>query len=315
MARGGKLRRWAAALACALALALALAGCGVDAAGQIPADPMTPATAAPANMPKATASGTSTPSQVAVQVLKPALRGVSAQGHGTRATPVSPLELPAGTLFLNPASGRKEIIDPAITRSAVLMGDSQSGGAAGVKATDTWVERALTAQGYKVHFVGAGGRGFVAGTSKSPNYPDSVESGRALLPYGNPALVVVQGGGNDAALGAPDAQIRANAARLVRDLRASYPTSKFLLIGTLAKGGAKGSANAGGRRSEVDATLGDFARRNGLPFISAGDWLTRYRLTGEMADRVHLTADGHTVLTGVLAGKLGAMGLKGPAAG
>ena len=216
-------------------------------------------------------------------------------------------DLPAGTMMLNPASGRNEILDPAVARTAVLMGDSQSTGAAGIDSAHTWVAAGLAARGYKVAVVGAPGTGFVAGTHLHANYPEAVESGAVTLPYGNPALVVVQGGGNDAAQGATDAQIEHNAQRLLRDLKSSYPSSEFLFIGTLSAGAA-----AGGRREQVDALLAEFARRNGARFISAADWITRYGLEHKMADGVHLNAKGHAVLTGILAGKLKDMGLAAP---
>ncbi|MFQ4147164.1 SGNH/GDSL hydrolase family protein [Arthrobacter sp. LAPM80] len=219
-------------------------------------------------------------------------------------------DLPAGSLVLNPASGRKEVIDPDIAREAVLFGDSQSAGAAGIKAPDTWVEKGIAASGYKVHFLGAGGIGFVARNGKYLNYLDALTSGQVVLPYGNPALVVVQGGGNDAGRGATNAQILSNAADLLRELKASYPVSDFLFIGTLARATAAG----GGRRSEVDAVLAGFAKDNGIPFISAGDWLTGYSLTRKMADGVHLTKAGHKELAVVLAGKIKALGLVGPEA-
>jgi len=196
-----------------------------------------------------------------------------------------------------------------ISGTAVLLGDSQSGGAAGVAASHTWVNLGLQAQGYTVDTVAAGGTGFVAHSGKAPNYLDAVESGKAVLPQGDPGLMVIQGGGNDAALGATDAAILANATRLLKTLRARYPDSKFLLIGTLAKG----SANGGGRRTEVDTLLAGFAQRNELPFIGAGDWLSKYHLTHQLADKVHLTASGHVKLAKVLAARLKAMGLQAPA--
>lgn len=277
MYRGRALRSWAAVLVCALALA----GCGLGATTRPAAlAGATPSLAAPAQ-PRPMTTPDATP---------------------------TPWNLPAGSLYLNPASGREEVIDPSVGRTAVLIGDSQSSGAAGVKGADTWVERGLSAQGYAVRFVGAGGIGFAARTSKAANYPDGVESGKTRLPFGNPALVVVQGGGNDATRGVPDAVILANAARLVKDLKASYPTSKFLFIGTLAKGAGHG----GGRRTQVDGLLAGFAQRNGLEFISVGDWLSRYGVAGSLADAVHLDASGHQVLARVLAGRLETLGLRGP---
>lgn len=232
--------------------------------------------------------------------------GGRATDPGHKDETVTVWDLPAGARVVNPVSGRTEVIDPAIARSAVLFGDSQSAGAKGVSAADTWVAGGLAARGYEVHFVGAAGIGYAAKTSWSANYPDSVENGTVLLPYGNPALVVVQGGGNDAAQGVSDAEILAQAARLLKDLKASYPTSKYLFIGTLAGG------TPGGRRTQVDALLAGFARRNGAMFVSSADWLTRYGVTNQMADNVHLTAGGHQVLAKVLAGELAALQLEAP---
>lgn len=230
-----------------------------------------------------------------------------------QATPVTgPVSASVGerltnSLVLNPASGRYESLDANIARTAVLIGDSQSAGAAGVSAADTWVERGLTASGYTVKFVGAPGIGFTRGYARFGSYPDALDNGQMVLPYGIPALVVVQGGGNDASAGATDAEILANAGRLLRGLEASYPNSPYLFIGTLARGG-----KAGGRRTEVDTLMAGFAQRNGAYFISAGDWLTRYGLSNKMADSVHLTLEGHQELSKVLASRLKDLKLQGP---
>ena len=221
----------------------------------------------------------------------------------------TPWDLPAGTLIMNPVSGREEIIDPGVAGQAVLFGDSQSAGAQGVQAAQTWVEMGLSSQGYKVNFMGHGGIGFVAKTSTAANYPEALESGKVTVPFGNPALVVVQGGGNDAGSGATDAQIVANAERLLRELKASYPTSEFLMIGTLGRGGAA----SGGRRGQVDSVLAGFAKGNGILFISPRDWLTRYGVSKKMADGVHLTASGHQELAKVLASELKTLRLQAPA--
>ncbi|MHA7175505.1 SGNH/GDSL hydrolase family protein [Arthrobacter sp. Sr24] len=219
-------------------------------------------------------------------------------------------DLPPGSLVLNPASGRREVINPEVWRTAVLIGDSQSSGAAGVTSAQTWVVHGLAERGYTVDFVGGGGTGFTAASERRGNYPDALDSGQMLLPYGDPALVVIQGGGNDAARGASDAQILANADRLLRQLKASYPQAEFLLIGTLARGGRDG-----GRRTQVDTLLAGFAKSNGVPFISTGDWITRYGVGNKMTDGVHLTASGHSALSRVLADRLKTMKLQGPVEG
>jgi acyl-CoA thioesterase-1 len=76
------------------------------------------------------------------------------------------------------------------------------------------------------------------------------------------------------------------------------------MVGTLGRGAHYG----GGRRSEVDALLGRVADQHGLSFVSAGDWLTRYNLTGSMADRVHLNRQGHAALGAVFGQRLESMG-------
>jgi len=299
MAHATMARRGAALLLCILAAS----GCGLSASanGPVVAGAVTTQASAPA---------TSAPSTSMAPSPNHAPDSGRAKNQQAPEEAVSPWDLPSGALYVNPASGRKEIIDPAIARSAVLIGDSQSGGASGVKASDTWVGLGLAARGYKVSMIAVGGTGFVSNTSAWPNYPDAVESGKAVLPFGNPALVVVQGGGNDASRGVPDAEILTNAARLLKDLKVTYPRSKILFIGTLAKG----SADGGGRRTQVDTLLAGFAHSNGLNFVSAGDWVTRYGVSGKMADGVHLTGEGHKVLAGVLSDKLKSMGLNGPAA-
>ncbi|MBW4094655.1 MAG: SGNH/GDSL hydrolase family protein, partial [Acidobacteria bacterium] len=149
-----------------------------------------------------------------------------------------------------------------------------------------------------------GGTGYVASFSNTGNYPDALEHGDWHIPYGKVPLVVIEGGGNDATHGATDTAIIANATRLVKDLKASYPDAKFIMVGTLARGANYG----GGRRTEVDTLLRHFANDQGIAFISAGDWITRYGLGTHMADSVHLKPAGHKILTDVLAAQLTSVG-------
>ncbi|MCU1634739.1 MAG: lipolytic enzyme, partial [Micrococcaceae bacterium] len=157
---------------------------------------------------------------------------------------------------IDPISGGPglQLADPG--RTALLVGDSQSGGAAGVPADRTWTQAGLRGAGYDVAFVGAGGTGFVAASSTgAANYPSSLTQGQWLLPCADPALIVVQGGGNDAAEGATDAEVIGGADVVVSTLTRVYPSATILMIGTLARGAAEG----GGRRTEVDAVLGTYA--------------------------------------------------------
>ncbi|SDK55683.1 acyl-CoA thioesterase-1 [Arthrobacter sp. ov407] len=212
---------------------------------------------------------------------------------------IDPAGLPGGAIYRNPANGRNEIIVKDTSNIAVLIGDSQSEPSFG------WPRQGLAAAGYNVFFCGRGGTGYVASNGLTGNYIDALQRGDWKLPYGTPPLVVIEGGGNDAARGASNAQIVANAERLIASIQQRYPAARVLMVGTLARGAHYG----GGRRSEVDTLLGQVADRHGLTFVSAGDWLTRYNLTGSMADGVHLNRQGHAALGAVFGQRLESMGL------
>ncbi len=218
-----------------------------------------------------------------------------------------PAALRPGSIYWNPESGRKEVIVRDISRTAVLIGDSQSEPSYG------WPRQALAALGYKVYFCGRGGTGYVAAFGKTGNYMDALQRGDWKLPYGSPPLVLIEGGGNDASKGATDQQIVRNADRLINSVRKRYPAARIAIVGTLARAASDG----GGRRTEVDTLLGTVAQKHGLPFVSAGDWLTRYDLTRALTDRVHLNRTGHDTLGLVLAQRLRAYGIPAaePAAG
>ncbi len=205
-----------------------------------------------------------------------------------------------GSLYKNPGDNRNEIILADVRHTAVLIGDSQS------QPDGSWPRAALGSIGYKVYTVGRGGTGFVAATSEAGNYIDALQRGDWVLPYGAPPLIVLQGGGNDAARQASDEQISSNANRLISALRKRYPLAKIAIIGTLAKG-----ANAGGgRRTEVDTLLGTVAAKAGATFFSVGDWITKYRVEGDLVDGVHLNAAGHAKLGAVLGADMAAAGLR-----
>lgn len=266
-------------------VALALVAGGVSSAG---ADPTT----------TATSSGLgSTVPRAPMQL--PGLRHLL-PGTTTPAAPVVHATLPVGTVVANPTTGRREVVVPDIRHTAVLIGDSQS------FADTTWPQLALKDLGYSVSFAGAGGTGFVAANDDgAANYYDSLTEGQWILPHGDPALVVIEGGGNDAGRGASDDEILANANGLILAMKQTYPTSRIVLLGTLSRS----TADGGGRRVEVDALLGRLAEQRGLPFVSAGGWLTTYGLAAYLADSVHLGPEGHRLAAGLLVSELTDLGL------
>jgi acyl-CoA thioesterase-1 len=160
--------------------------------------------------------------------------------------------------------------------------------------------------GYHVYYCGASGTGFVAANARTGNYNEALNRGDWRLPYGSPPLVVIQGGGNDASTGASDDMITANAEKLIHTLRQRYPGTTLAMIGTLALG----SDHGGGRRTEVDTLLSTVAAKQGIAFISVGDWMTRYDLLQYASDRVHLDSEGHRKLGAILGAKLKDMHLQ-----
>lgn len=234
------------------------------------------------------------------------------EGRATAAVPAptgaalpNPAALAPGSIYLNPATGQNEVIVADLRRTVLLIGDSQS------EPSNSWPRAGLAAAGYKVVFCGKGGTGFVAANGRFGNYIDALNRGEWTLPYGSLPLVVIEGGGNDAGKAATDTQIVANAERLIAALKQRYPDAEMAMIGTLAKGAGHG----GGRRTEVDALLGTVAAKHSLPFVSVGDWLTRYDLARNMADGVHMDAQGHKALGQLLAGRLAQLRIQAPQPG
>ncbi|GER21785.1 hypothetical protein NCCP1664_02820 [Zafaria cholistanensis] len=208
----------------------------------------------------------------------------------------------------NRSTGRDELLYPHPARLAVVVGDSQADGAAGVPGERTWPRLALRAAGYQVVYRGRGGTGFTAANGKFLNYVDALRSGQWLLPHGNVGLVLVEGGGNDARAGATDERIRAGFLDLVAELRRTYPESRIVAVGTLARAAHEG----GGRRNAVDAAVGRAAREAGVDFIAAGDWLTTAGLAARLADGTHLDAEGHRIAADLFGQRLAGLGVGGP---
>lgn len=247
-------------------------------------------------------SDSSSGRQTAAPVAPSGSPAAAGQGPKKPDSGQDPSKLPVGSLYKNPSNNRNEIILADVRHTAVLIGDSQA------QPEGSWPRAALGSIGYKVYTVGRGGTGFVAATSDTGNYIDALQRGDWVLPYGTPPLIVVQGGGNDAARKVSDDQITSNANRLIAALRKRYPLAKIAMIGTLAKGADAG----GGRRTQVDTLLGDIAAKAGATFFSVGDWITKYHVEGDLVDGVHLNPAGHAKLGGVLAADMAAAGLRLP---
>ena len=114
----------------------------------------------------------------------------------------------------------------------------------------------------------------MASNGKTGNYIDALQRGDWRLPYGFAAARGDRRRWERRRTRRLEREIAANAERLIPASSSATPRARVLMVGTLARGAHDG----GGRRTEVDTLLGTVADRHGLPFVSVGDWLTRYDL-------------------------------------
>ena len=201
-----------------------------------------------------------------------------------------------GSLIRVPELNRIMTSDAAVSGSAVVIGDSQTG-------TGTWIDQGLSALNFRTVLRGAGGTGYIQGNGSIGSYYTALTEEQWVLPWGTPALVVLQGGGNDAGK-ATDAEIAAAAAQMIKELRRTYPQSRLVMVGVISSG----RGPAGSRRTAVDSLLAGVAEKNGVEFLSVGDWWTKFGLGDYLQpDGRHFTTSGHQLAGHVLARELGAL--------
>jgi uncharacterized protein with LGFP repeats/lysophospholipase L1-like esterase len=178
--------------------------------------------------------------------------------------------------------------------TVVFLGDSQLD-------LDSWGEQGARARGYTRQVVRSiGGMGYV---SSSPlvggSGTDALIGDRILLPQGDPGLVVVTLGGNDARIFASDAAILSQANRLWDELRRKYPRSTILVNGVLSR--YDGSHF---QRRWVDGLLTREAALRGWPRISMAGTATIAGADANYLDGVHLNQTGHNKVAPLYASAL-----------
>ncbi|MGP0221748.1 GDSL-type esterase/lipase family protein [Paenarthrobacter sp. NCHU4564] len=185
--------------------------------------------------------------------------------------------------------------EPVDAATVVFLGDSQLD-------LDSWGEQGARAAGYPRQVVRSiGGLGYVSGSPAvgGGSATDAMLADRILLPQGNPGLVVVNLGGNDARIGATDAAILSQANRLWDELRRKYPRSTILVNGVLSRYDA-GHA----QRRWVDGLVTREAAVRGWPRISMAGTATIAGANGNYLDDVHLTQAGHNKVAPLYASAL-----------
>lgn len=167
-------------------------------------------------------------------------------------------------------------------KTAVLICDSQCEG-------NSWIEQGVKANGYtQIVEKGYGGGGFAAPAMGTLNtsITTALHQNRINMPQGNPGLVVLTLGGNDASQGYSDAQILTQMRSAIARVKVIYPRSKIVVNGVMS---SKNADHA--RRRAVDKLVTNEAARQGISNISVAGWGTT--LKPGMRDKVHLNQAGH----------------------
>ena len=170
---------------------------------------------------------------------------------------------------------------PVDASTAVLLCDSQCGG-------NSWIEQGARGAGFpNIVKLGFGGSGYLAPISGlGAGFAESVSRNRLLLPDGDPGVVIVTLGGNDAALRRTTAEVAAAEEQLIGVLREAYPNAAIVVDGVMSRSDAAHAA-----RREMDAAVTEQARQLGVHAISVAGWVSDY--AAPQADNVHLTQAGH----------------------
>jgi len=176
--------------------------------------------------------------------------------------------------------------EPVDSSTAVLICDSQCDG-------NSWVEQGVAANGFGTVVERAfGGGGYAAASGRlGMSVTEGIASHRVLLPEGDPGLVVITLGGNDASQRRSDAEILDGMRRTVEMVRQAYPDTRIVIDGVMSR---RDPGHA--RRRAVEALILDEARRLGLVAVPVAGWITDYG--APQGDDVHLTQAGHDRVAG-----------------
>ncbi|WP_431310182.1 GDSL-type esterase/lipase family protein [Litorihabitans aurantiacus] len=165
--------------------------------------------------------------------------------------------------------------------TAVLLCDSQCAG------DRSWPETGARAAGFdRLVERSWGGIGYAVGGELGTSMTDALASGRVLLPEGDPGVVVVTLGGNDAGGGRSDQQIIEQVRALVGTVRSHYPDSPIVVNGVMSRSGPEHD-----RRRQVDRLVTQEAASLGVGTISVAGWGDD--VADSYADGVHLSQQGH----------------------
>ena len=168
--------------------------------------------------------------------------------------------------------------------TAIIIGDSQLNG-------DSWTEQGARAAGFSKKIeLGFGGWGYSRATRATQGTPDEVfATHRMLLPQGNPGVIFVTLGGNDATAQASDADIIAHATKTWAELRRLYPKTPIIVNGVMSTDAARHA-----KRRHLDQVITDAAGSQGFIHVSVAGMATT--ASADYKDNVHLTQAGQNLV-------------------
>jgi lysophospholipase L1-like esterase len=155
---------------------------------------------------------------------------------------------PAGIFVMPPPGSR-----------VIVFGDSYTEGTGATSPEAAYPVQLAAHFGWVVDSRGVGGTGFVARGTIDANYLDRL----ATLPAEAPALLIVQGGLNDALAGVTDADELAAAREVLRALGDRYPGTELIVLGPPQTQIVDAAAVLG-----VDNALRQASQELGVPYIS-----------------------------------------------
>lgn len=172
----------------------------------------------------------------------------------------------------------------ATSSSVIIYGDSQLDG-------DAWMEQGARVLGYTDQYsLGYGGMGYstrnaiAAGTGW-----DALNEGHIPFPGGNPGLVIINLGGNDAKSGRTDAQVISDSTATWKKIKTMYPNSKIIVNGVMSR-----TDDSHIKRRHIDDVLAANAKKQGVTYISVSGLASV--ANAEYKDNVHMTQNGHNAV-------------------
>jgi lysophospholipase L1-like esterase len=189
-------------------------------------------------------------------------------------------------------------VDKGSTR-ALFFGDSYFIGGGYTTEDNSMARLASNRLGWTSEINGGGGTGFVQANPEYdlPNYLGQIEDG--AFDVGRRRWVVIEGGGNDE--GHPLRLVNANARKVLRIARRTFPRARLVLMGPMDADPDHSDV------TPVHRALRRAARKRDVPYIDARRWLEgHYDLVGP--DYVHPYPEGHRLCARKLTRALRALG-------